>query len=161
VANAVAGTAVVNLAVNGGIAWLSVQGHPTVPLWPTGFPATPSIFADTVGTLFVLPLITCLLCTTAVWRELSRGRLTPLSPAGLWCVLTRLPARRLRRGLLLGAVSTLLIAPPVTLMLAALHAGNLSDGAFVVYKMLFAVALGALVTPVIAWRAMADEVGPA
>lgn len=54
-------------------------------------------------------------------------RLTSLSPAGLWCVLTRLPARRLRRSLLLGVVSTLLLAPPVTLVLVVLRAGDVSD----------------------------------
>ena len=153
------GAALVNVALNAGIAWLSVRGQRTVPLWPARVVGGPSTFTDTVGTLFVLPLTTCLMCTTAVWRELRDGGLSPLArPAGvLGCALARLPARRLRRGLVLGALTTLALGPPVTLLLVVLHVGELSGQAFMVYKVGFAVALGALVTPLIVVRAMVDD----
>jgi hypothetical protein len=94
-----------------------------------------------------------------LWRELRSGSLSPLArPAGmLGCALARLPGRRLRRGLVLGALTTLLLGPPVTLLLVGLHVGELSGQAFIVYKVGFAVALGALVTPLIALRAMVDD----
>jgi hypothetical protein len=156
--NAIGVTAGINLVVNTGVAWLSLLGAKRVPLWSVPLLEGPSTLTDTIGTLFVLPLITCLLCTTAVWQELRTGRLTPLtrSPS----LLDRLPHHRLRRGLAFGAGSTILLAPPVTAAIVMLDIGDLSGRAFMVYKAAFAVALGALVTPLIALRAMADTPEP-
>jgi hypothetical protein len=156
--NSVIVSAVANFAVNAGIAWFIVQGRPTVPLWPANSLVSPSIFTDTVSTLFTLPLVTCVLCTRAVWRELASRRLTPLNPAGLWHVLAWLPESTWRRALLLGGISVLLLTPPVTLLFVLLHAQDLSNGEFLLYKPLFAAALGLFVTPLIAWRAMTDKV---
>jgi hypothetical protein len=47
-------------------------------------------------------------------------------------------------------------APPATLLPVVTGLGDLTQGEFIAYKTTFAVALGALVTPVIALRAMAD-----
>lgn len=154
VVNAVLVTAVVNLALNSAIAWLSVSGRRTVPLWSVPLVGGPSTLTDTIGTLFVLPMTTSLLCTTSVWHELRSRRLTPLRGSDLWCAIARLPARRLRQGLVLGTLSVLLLGPPLVLLMYALGVGELSSQAFMVYKVSFAVGLGALVTPLIAARAM-------
>jgi Phosphotransferase enzyme family len=159
--NAVIVTAGINLVINAGIARLSVIGADTVPVWSVPLLGGPSILTDTVATLFTLPLITCLLSTTAVWQELRSGRLTPIGGSGLvGSLLGRLPARRLRRGLVFGACSTVLLAPPAAIVIVSLNIGGLSVGAFVVFKVAFAVGLGALVTPLIALRAMADPPAP-
>ncbi|HEX6470697.1 MAG TPA: hypothetical protein VF069_16475 [Streptosporangiaceae bacterium] len=155
--NAVGVTACVNLLLNAGIATVSVIGVDTVPVWSTPLLGGPSIIADMVGTLFTLPLITCLICTTSVWLELRRGRLAPLTwPGVAHSPLDRLPAGRLRRGLVLGAVTTFMLGPPAIGVVVALRFDALSAPAFVVFKVAFAIGLGALVTPVIALRAMAD-----
>jgi hypothetical protein len=155
--NAVIITAGVNLLVNAGIAWVSVIGVDTVPLWSVPLVGGPSTLTDTVATLFLLPLITCLLCTTAVWRELHTGGLAPLTgPAARRRLLGRLPDRRLRRGLVFGACSTLVLAPPAAGALVLLDVGELSAWAFVIFKTAFAIGLGVLVTPIIALRALAD-----
>jgi hypothetical protein len=156
--NAVLVTAVVNVVINAAIARLSVIGADTVPVWSVPLLGGPSIYTDTVATLFTLPLITCLISTTAVWQELRRGRLTPLCHAG--ALLGRLPDRRLRRGLVLGACATVLVAPPIAIVFGMLDFAGLSVGDFVVFKVAFAVALGALVTPLIALRAMTDAPAP-
>jgi Phosphotransferase enzyme family len=129
-------------------------------VWAVPLLGGPSILTDTVATLFTLPLFTCLLSTTAVWQELRTGRLTPLRRLGLAGPLGRLPAGRLRRGLVFGAVSTALITPPMVIITS--HLGTLSVGDFVIFKVAFAVGLGAMVTPLIALRAMADspDAGP-
>ena len=57
-----------------------------------------------------LPLITTLLCTTAVWHEVGAGRLAPLDGAALG-PLGHLPPGRLRRGLVLGGLSLLILSP--------------------------------------------------
>jgi hypothetical protein len=159
VVNAVLVTAVVNLVLNGVIAWVSVGGQQTVPLWSVPLLGGPSTLTDTIGTLFVLPLTTSLLCTTSVWHELRSGRLTPLCGSTLWCAVARLPTGRLRQGLVLGTLSALLLGPPVMLLMHALGVGDLSSQAFMIYKVSFAVGLGALVTPLIAVRAMTPAAG--
>ncbi len=54
--NAVLGAAVVNLVVNAGIAWLSVRGRRTVPLWSLPLPVYKVGFAVGLGAL-VTPVI--------------------------------------------------------------------------------------------------------
>lgn len=156
--NAIVVTAGINVVVNAAIAGVSIIGADAVPVWAVPLLGGPSILTDTVATLFTLPLITCLLSTTAVWQELRTGRLTPLRRLGSVGPLGRLPTGRLRRGLVFGAFCTVLLAPPATLVIA--NIGALGVGDFVVFKVAFAVGLGALITPVIALRAMADAPDP-
>jgi hypothetical protein len=62
-------------------------------------------------------------------------------------------------GVALGAVCLAVLAAPTTPVTRRVRAGrDFSDGEFIAYKTSFAVALGALVTPVIALRAIADRV---
>jgi hypothetical protein len=158
--NAIAITAVVNVVINSAIAWLSAAGTTRVPLWATPIIGGPSTITDTVGTLFLLPLITNLLVTTAVRRDQRDGRLTPLDNAqSAWSVFRALPRGRVRRGAALGACCVAALAPAAVAILIATDSGGLSVADFVLYKAILGVALGALVTPVIALRAMADDPG--
>lgn len=105
----------------------------------------------------LLPLITCVLTTTAVWRDVRLGSLDSLSrlrPAHRW--LTALPASRLRRGLAFGGLAVSVLGPPLILALLVSSFPELTRGQFVAWQTTFAVFLGALVTPVIALYAMAD-----
>jgi hypothetical protein len=152
--------AAINLLANGGIAWISAIGQHRIPLWSVPLVDKPSTITDTVGTLFLLPLITCLLCTTAVWHDVATDRLRPLTGAsGLEEFSAKLPARRLRRGLVVAAFCTALLAPVSVLVLVGVDFGGLSTAQFVIYKAVFGVVLGAIVTPFIAVLAMADGSG--
>jgi hypothetical protein len=146
-----------NLVLNAGITWLMVRGRNRVPLWTLPLPGKPNIITDTVGTFFMLPLITCLLVTTAIWHEVRVGRLPRLTgsprPQSL---LTRLPTGRLRRGAALGGLCALVLSPLSALVLVGVDSGGLSTPDFVLYKAVLGVVLGAIVTPVIALCAMAD-----
>jgi hypothetical protein len=154
--NALAIAAVVNLAINGAIAWLAVVGKSTVPVWASPIPG-PSVIGDAVLTLFLLPLIACPLVTTAVWNDHRRGALEPLpAPPAARPLTSRLPHNRLLRGTAFGAAAVVVIAPLVVAALLAVGADHFSAGGFVAYKSLFAVTLGAIVTPVIALCAMTD-----
>jgi hypothetical protein len=155
--NALVGAAIINLLLNAGIAWLSVRSEEVVPLWAVPVVDRPSTVTDTIGTFFLLPLITCLVITTVAWHDVRSGRLPPLGwTADSHSFLGRVPATRLRRGIFLGAVCTVLLAPPAVAALVALDFGDLSVGEFVLFKAIFGVALGAVVTPPIALLAMAD-----
>ena len=156
VVNALVLTAFVNLVLNAGIAWLSARGAGEVPLWPSRIGET-NLVTDTIGTLFILPFVTCLVVTTAVWREVASGELRRLPPGAdrvPW--LGALPRNRLARGLALGALCVALLGPPAAGLLWLLDPGALGLAAFVSFKAALGVALGAVVTPVIALRAMAD-----
>jgi hypothetical protein len=155
--NAVLMTAIINVIANAGIAWLSVRGRHSVPLWRApGFGRTSTI-TDTVGTFFFLPLFTCLSCTTAVWQQVRSGRLAPLSIASSNPpFVNRLPPGRWRRSLLLGAVCTAVLTPVAIPVLFGANFGGVSTETFVWYKAALGVGLGLIVTPVIALRAMTD-----
>jgi hypothetical protein len=155
VVNAVGLTAVLNLLVNGGIAWLSTIGVTRVALWTTPILGGPSTITDTIGTLLLLPLITNLLTTTAVRREVRAGRLTPLRDPPCGGAIQRLPHGRPARGLVLAACTTILLGPPAVLTLIVTGFGDVSRLPFVLYKASLGVALGVLVTPVIAVSALA------
>jgi hypothetical protein len=157
VLNALLVTAVINVVVNAVIAWVTIRGESNVPLWSVPLVEKPSTITDTVGTFFVLPLVTCLLATTAVWRDRRIGRLPSLG-GGVpsHALLSNVPRTRVRRGVRLGAVMTIALAPISVLILVAIDFGGLTQGQFVLYKAALGVALGAAVTPVIALWAMAD-----
>src|SRR5882762_11020918 len=97
--HAIIGAAIVNAALSALIAWLSVSREDSVPRWAAPLVDKPSTITDTVGTFFILPLLTCLIFTAVARRELRHGRVTPLgwswSPKS---VLRRLPKGTLRRG---------------------------------------------------------------
>ena len=154
VINALLITAVVNLAINGLLAWVSVRTQHGVPVWALPAPGKTNVVIDTVGTFFFLPLFTCLTCTTAVWREMRAGRMPRLEALA---VPQRLAGGRLRRGAWLGLITVALLSPVAIAVLAVGQMGTVSTTGFVIYKMTLGVLLGAAVTPVIAVLAMADH----
>jgi hypothetical protein len=156
VTRALAVTAAINAVVNAAIAWLSVAGQGSVSMWGAPLVET-SIFWNVAGTLFLLPLITCVLTTTAIRADIRSGSLPPLTglrSAHRW--LASLPFPRWRRGAVVGALAVVVLAPPLVLVLVAAGLGDLNEGQFVLYQTVFAVLLGVMVTPPIALCAMAD-----
>ncbi len=144
------GSVVVNLAINGLIAFLMFRGAAAVPLW-----GQQSIAGDTIGTTFFLPLITCLIVTPLARRQVLAGRVAPAvgTPLGLqW-----MPSRTLWRGATLGVISAVAVAPPAIAALVALGVAQQSFWGFVAFKAVFAAALGAVVTPLIALWAIAGN----
>ncbi|HVN83806.1 MAG TPA: hypothetical protein VMW17_03080 [Candidatus Binatia bacterium] len=138
-----------NLAINAAIAYLTFRGARTVPLW-----GQQSIAGDTIGTTFFLPLITCLIVTPLVGRQVRTGQV-PLfrgkSPGFNWA-----PRRTLWRGVLLGLISTLVVAPVALIILATCGVAHQGFWSFVLFKAAFAAALGVLVTPLIALWAITE-----
>lgn len=153
VLNALLITAVLNLIVNGAIDLVSIAGKGPIPFW--GPPLIkPNTVWTIIGTLFLLPLITTLLATTAIRRDIQHGTLTPLTSIGH---SDALPETRFRRGLVFGGLITLFAAPPIVVVLALIGIGDLSHVQYTAWHIAFAIVLGALVTPVIALCAMTDR----
>jgi len=144
------GSVVPNLVLNGLIAALIFRGTAVVPLW-----GQRSIAGDTIGTTFLLPLITCLIVTPLARRQVRAGRVPPVAGAPLG--LRWMPERALTRGATLGLITAVAIAPPTIAALAALGVTQQSFWGFVAFKAAFAVALGAVVNPLIALWAIAGS----
>jgi hypothetical protein len=162
VVNALVVTAVINLVVNAVIARVSVGSAPLVHLWAVPLVDKPSTITDTVGTFFFLPLVTTLSVTRAIRIERHRGRVTAIQPGDTGPWLSRLPDTPVRRGLVLGGLCAAILSPIAVLALLVSDVGDVSRTHFVVYKAILGLALGAIVTPFVALRAMADPIdGPA
>ena len=144
------GPAIVNFWLNAGIAWYLFRKLATVPLW-----GAQSIAADTLGTAFILPVLTAIVAAFLIPPRVLRGKLSPIPPELRHASrLSRRPM--LVRGMLLGIVAVVLVGAPVVLafLLAGTH--QLPRGAFIWFKASFAAGVGVLMTPPIGWWALMD-----
>lgn len=148
-----AGGLVLNFFMNGAAAWVTFPPVPSLPFWTRGNCAA----FDTLGTSFFLPLVTCLVLTPLTRRALApRGAVPGLPRASLPRYARWLPENLLARGAALGAVSMATVAHATILAGIALGAGALTRGDMAIYKAVYTAALGALVTPLLGLRALAD-----
>jgi hypothetical protein len=151
--------AVANAGLNALIAWLFTVNEDEIPQAAVPFVEGPSVTVDTVATCFVLPFLTTLVITTVIWKEIRDGHLTrlPLAPGSL---AERLPDTRLRRATVVGLLCLLVFGPISLALLLLFDYGDISPGEFVLFKAIFGIVLGALVTPFIAMLAFGDEPPP-
>ena len=144
--------ALVNLLLNAAIAWAAFRSLPRIPL-----SGSPSISGDLVATSFLEPFIICLIVTPLVRAEARNGKITPAerSPG----LLSRLLPRGLVvRGIILGLFAAVTLAPLTILVLQNIGVLEMGLWRFVSFKAAFAGGLAALITPVIALRALMDPV---
>ena len=154
--HAVGLSAVINLVVNAGWSWLTTRGRPSVPMWSWPVFGGSGTVMGALGILLVLPAATTVFTTLAVRRELARERLAPLLVEDLPPVLSRLPAGLLARAATGGLITLAALGPVSTAVAVATGFGPISPGAYILYTATLAIALGLVVTPPIALRAMAD-----
>jgi len=148
--------AAINVVIGAAISWASVMSRSTVPSW--GVPWEPSTFWNVLGTLFLLPTLTCVLVTPAIRRDIragSLGSLSKLRAEHSW--LAVLPASGWQRGVVFGVLAVVVLAPPAILLLLATGSPKLTSWEFIISQTVLAVALGAIFTPLIALYAMADH----
>ena len=120
------------------------------PVW--GFT---SVAADTLGTAFILPVVTALITDFLVRLQVDRALLPKLPPTLLRA--TRFSERNvLQRGAFLGLAAMGMAAAPVIAGVALLGPPELTTSGFILFKATFAAALGAFVTPVLAWWSLQD-----
>jgi hypothetical protein len=143
-----AGAAFINVVINGAIAWAIFHGAPTVPLWgPVG------IAADTAATSLILPFLTCLIVTALTGWHVRAGRQVSLAPAAplftdAW------PRALMARATVLAMVSLVLMVPVTLFAFVGLGIDRLPFQRFLAFKVVFAVADGLWVTPLVALLAL-------
>lgn len=160
VRDAILVAAVANAVLNALFAWVLTLGEDEVLLTAVPLVGGPSVVVDSVATCFVLPFLTTLAITTAVWKEIRTGHLTRL-PHRPGSFAARLPATRLRRATRIGLLCLAVFGPIAAVVLLVLDYGDISIGEFVLYKTIFGIILGSIVTPPIAMVAFGDEPPPA
>jgi hypothetical protein len=142
--------AVLNFVLDGALAWLEFHSADSVPLWGLS-----SAAVDTLGSAFFIPLVTCLIASRIVDRQLRQGRVprllsrgTPLSPmSNRW---------RLKRGIGLAVASLGIGALPIVIVLSASGGSSFEPWAFIAFQATFGAGVGAAVTPLIVWWALLD-----
>lgn len=144
------GSVFVNFPLTAAITWLTVPSLPTVPLW-----GMTSIAGATFGTAFILPFMTSVIVSRVVRHHVRGGRVAALMPppnlAIHWAERTSV-----RRGVAFGLASMVLAAAPVVVLFALAGPAHLARAPFIWFEAAFAAALGVVVTPLIARRALAD-----
>lgn len=145
------GSAIFNLLLNAGLAWLGFRHHAAVPMH-----GDPSILNDAIGTAVILPLLTCLVVTPLVRKRLRSGKLEPLFELPeRYDLLLWLPRWSFVRGLVLALLCLAWIAPLYLGLFFRFGVSSLSVASFVAIKGLYAAVMAGAVAPVIALHTMA------
>jgi hypothetical protein len=147
--------AVANTVINGAVGWLTFGAVERIPMWGLDTAIGP----DLLGTCLFLPLITCLIVTALTRKHVRQGTVDPLVGSDVpdWAGFA--PRGALGRGLLLGLVSIVAAGGGTLAVLWIVDVGAMDLAPLLVLKVLFAVALGLVVTPIIGILALADPVG--
>jgi len=153
---------VVNVILNGVIAWLIFRGVEQVPVLGGS-----GVAADLMITAFLLPFLTCMIVSRVVASQVRGGKV-PRAEQGQLAVAS---ASRgwwqrsiFQRSLFLGAIGILFAALPVVAALLLTKAPGFSSMDLVAFKALWAGLLACSVSPAIAWWAIlsaSEEASPA
>lgn len=144
--------AIVNFVLNALIAWLIFRPVGTVPIW-----GNPGLVADVSSTLFILPLLTCLITTPLVKRAVGSPKLPAVTfgpnehPWLRW-----LPQRALARAVVLGATTAVLVSPLALAAILPLGIEALPVVPFALGKGLLCALVATVVTPLAALYALAQ-----
>lgn len=151
------GAAFLNLGINGAIAWAMFKQLAVVPTW-----GAVGIATDTIATSLILPIITCVVVTALTRWHVRAGRLPALSLVARQHALVRALPQAVGRRAVVAALASLALLVPLTLAaLLWLQIAELPFGDFLLFKAGFAVVNGALVTPPLAFVALALAPAPA
>lgn len=136
---------VANAVINALAGLLTFRNKPHVPVWGS----QETVFADLLGTSFFLPLITSLVASAIVSRAVATQRLQPIKTSELPPCLQWFRRNVWVRSVLFGAAGLLFAVLPVGLLCVASGQDHLSVAVYVGLKVVYAVVLGMIVTPLI------------
>jgi hypothetical protein len=141
---------VINLVLNGGIGWLIFRSAAEVPVWGES-----SAGGDLLVTALLLPLLTAVIVSKLVAGQVESGKLPPLASHQIPDSGFSLRPSAIR-GFALGGMAIVLAALPVVAALSLSASTGFASSDFIGFKAVWGGLLGASVSPVIAWWALAD-----
>jgi len=142
--------AFINLVANGLISWLLNRSTTAIPIW-----GSPSVSIDLLLTGFLLPFLICVITSRQIKGRVRQGTLEPI-PQGRLPILQWFRRPAWVRGLMLAVSGVFLAAMPVVIALTLAQGQAFPTLAFVGFKALWSMMLAAVVSPIIAWWALAN-----
>lgn len=148
--NYIIASALINTIINAIVAYSLFADQAQVMMW-----GEPSLAVDIIVTTVLLTFITTILVHWGASLALTYGRLEPVIATGVGlAILQRLPQSSTARAVCFSIVATVLIAPLVIYTMQLMGLTYFSATAAMLFKVAFALALGALLTPMICLAAL-------
>ncbi len=135
------------------LGWLTFRGQPVVSTWVMDKGAV----ADFIGTCYLLPAITCLIATPIVRNHVTSGSVSRVPPDNLPFWLLYYRGGLIWRATKWGLTGLLLLSMPVAGSFRMFAGETIPTTLFLTVKVLFAVLLGCVVTPLISLVALTDD----
>lgn len=142
-----------NVAIPLVLGWLTFRNQPAVVTWALDKGAV----ADFIGTCYLLPAITCLIATPVVHRHVASGVVPPVPVEVVPKLLLFYRGGLIWRATKWGLTGLTLLTLPVLGTFMLLAGDAIPTTLFLIVKVLFAVLLGCVVTPLISLVALTDE----
>jgi len=143
----------INVVVNIALGVLAFRGQEFVSTWAMDKGAV----ADSIGTCFFLPFITCLIATPIVRRHVEKGVVNRVSPNAAPQWIRLINNRLALRAAQFGFIGIVLFAGPVCGLYALLADDAIETVRFITIKAIFAGVFGFFVTPLIAFVALSER----
>lgn len=147
--------ATINFAINAWFVWFLFKAHAYLPLLPDG---GPSVLADVLATLFLLPAITCLIVAPLVSSIVrKKPELRTKMKRSDYIGLGFLPINLFGRAAVIGVVAMVVFTPVVLLGIVLGGGYPISLDAYIWYKGAYAAVVSAVIGPIIAWSTICDQ----
>ncbi|MBC7964815.1 MAG: hypothetical protein H7Z17_02725 [Fuerstia sp.] len=143
----------INIAVNVILGALKFWGQESVATWAIDKGAA----ADSIGTCFFLPFITCLIATPIVRHQVAHGAASRIPPTDTPHWARMMSGQVILRAAKFGVAGIVLLAGPVYAVYSLLAGDSIETVRFITIKALFAGVYGIFATPLIAFVAMCDQ----
>lgn len=150
------GCAIINFIFGGAGAYFLARSLPAVPMWGSK-PGDTSISGDILGTALILTFLVSVIITAVTRKKIKDGQLLPISwRRSSHSLLRLLPANNMLRGLLLGVVFMVILAPIAIFALSVFNVNQMSLWPYITFKASFSAVNAALIGPLAALCAMGD-----
>ena len=138
-------SAVLNAAISALFVWLMFRGTTRIPLWGAS-----GLAVDLIPTTFMISLATGIALTLATRGAIASAKFDRRERR------RRLPSNFFLRASVLATGATVVLVPLSVLALALLGPAEWTYSAVMVFKIIYGVALGFIVTPIVVSAAMGD-----
>ncbi len=139
---------IINVVINGVIAWLLMRSLVEVPLW-----GETSMGADLLATGFLLPFFTCLIVSRLTRSQVNSGKLPALEQSQIR-PLGFHRRSSLFRAIMIGVIGVVFASAPLVTLLHLAQAAPVPLLSFIIFKAVWAGLFAMVVSPVIAWWAL-------
>ncbi len=140
---------IINVVINAAIGWLLMRSLSAIPLW-----GNPSMGVDLLATGFLLPFFTCIVVSRLTRRQVESGKLPALEPDQIRPLGVHLRSSIIR-AIMMGSIGVIFFSTPLVVLLDLAQASPVPFTSFLIFKAIWAGIFAMIVSPIIAWWALA------